>query len=78
MLNPLQVQLKTESSYRRIQRFFQAHDISKTQIANFVLKLTGTGPYLLTIDRTNWKYGKSNINILAIEVVHKGTTYPIS
>ena len=33
--------------------------------------------YELTLDRTNWKWGKKNINILMLAVVYKGIAIPI-
>ena len=33
--------------------------------------------YYLTLDRTNWQWGKRNINILVLAVVYKGVAIPI-
>jgi hypothetical protein len=33
--------------------------------------------YELTLDRTNWRWGKKNINILVLAVVYKGIAIPI-
>ena len=33
--------------------------------------------WCLTLDRTNWKWGKANINILTLGIVYKGTAIPI-
>jgi hypothetical protein len=34
-------------------------------------------PYRLAMDRTNWKFGQTNINILALTVVYDGVSFPI-
>jgi hypothetical protein len=34
-------------------------------------------PYRLTIDRTNWKFGETNINVLALGIVYKGVAFPL-
>ncbi len=31
----------------------------------------------LTLDRTNWKWGKRNINILMLAIVYRGIAIPI-
>jgi len=32
--------------------------------------------YLLTLDRTNWKFGQTNINILCLAIVQQGVAIP--
>jgi hypothetical protein len=34
-------------------------------------------PWVLTIDRTNWEFGKTTINILMISVIWNGTGVPL-
>ena len=34
-------------------------------------------PYRLAMDRTNWKFGEININILTLAIVYKGVAFPI-
>jgi len=34
-------------------------------------------PYSIAIDRTNWKFGQTNINILVLAIVYKGVAFPI-
>ena len=69
---------KTESNYRRIQKMFQKQDIDYDITAKI---LSGILPknekWILAIDRTNWKLGKSNINLLVLGVVYKGMTIPL-
>jgi hypothetical protein len=68
---------KTDSVYKRIQRFFKGFKIDSKIIAQFVLTLLPEGPYWLTMDRTNWKFGKIDINILTVGVIHKGIAFPV-
>ena len=67
------------SRYRRIQRFFAEFSIDFDMIAGFIFKLffTSGGTWYLTMDRTNWQWGKSDINILTLAVVFKGIAIPI-
>jgi len=34
-------------------------------------------PYRLSLDRTNWKFGSTNINILALAIVYQGVAFPL-
>ena len=34
------------------------------------------GDYIITIDRTNWRFGVFDINILMAAVAYTGTTHP--
>ena len=34
-------------------------------------------PYYLAMDRTNWQWGKKNLNILVLAVVYKGVAIPV-
>ena len=67
------------SRYRRIQRFFAEFSIDFDMIAAFIFKLffISGGKWYLTMDRTNWQWGKSDINILTLAVVFKGVAIPI-
>lgn len=69
---------KRLSRYRRIQRFFSGFKIDYEVISRFIFLLFGFQSNLyLSMDRTNWKWGKSNINILMLAIVWKGTAIPI-
>ncbi|MEE9419939.1 MAG: IS4 family transposase, partial [Desulfatiglandaceae bacterium] len=59
---------KKESKYRRIQRFFESVSFDDAMLANLIAKFPGINYKLwtLTIDRTNWKFGKLNIIILTL------------
>src|SRR3990167_9606604 len=70
---------KPSSRYRRLQRFFAEFVIEYDRIALFIFELffTGDENYYLTLDRTNWKWGQSAINILTLGITFKGTAIPI-
>ena len=68
-----------ESRYRRIQRFISSYHIDFHVVARFIMTMFGflSSNYYLTMDRTNWKWGKKNINILVLAVAYKGIAIPI-
>ena len=67
-----------DSSLRRIQRFMAEYMLDTHLIARFVFSLLPhKGPYRLTMDRTNWKFGSFNINILVLAVVYQGVAFPL-
>ena len=69
---------KADSCLRRIQRFFSEHDLSPDLIARVIFRLLPMrGPFRLAMDRTNWKFGATDINIFMLAVVHDGVSYPL-
>lgn len=48
-------------------------------IAGFIYQLffLSGGKWYLTLDRTNWQWGKSDINILTLAIAFKGIAIPI-
>lgn len=69
---------KTLSNYRRLQRFFSGYEIDYGQVASLLFGLFARdGKVYLSMDRTNWQWGKSPINILMLSLVYKGTAIPI-
>jgi hypothetical protein len=69
---------KEASAYRRIQRFFKGFSFDMTFIIVLVSKLFLLGSKaVLIMDRTNWKWGKSHINILTISIEHFGIGIPV-
>lgn len=57
-----------------MQRFFSEHWINYNDIAQFVMKLFGfiDTDFYLSLDRTNWKWDKININLQVLAVVYCG------
>jgi len=69
---------KSESSLRRIQRFFAEYVLDNDLIARLIFKmLPHKPPYRLAIDRTNWKFGETNINVLTLAIIYQGVAVPI-
>ena len=68
---------KTDSHYRRLQRFIASAVIDYDQLAILLYRLFGLSKVTLTIDRTNWKWGKSNINLFMLGVVYKSIAIPL-
>lgn len=69
---------KETSVYRGVQRFFKESSFDMTFIVILVSKLFLLGgKCVLIMDRTNWKWGKSHINILTISIEHFGIGIPI-
>ena len=67
-----------DSNLRRVQRFFAKFTIDQDLFARLVFKLLPEKPpYRLSMDRTNWKFGKTDINILMISVCYKGVGIPL-
>lgn len=70
---------KDSSQYRKLQRFFKDCDIPWKDTAQLILSRIPKPKdgYVLSMDRTNWKYGKTHINILTIGVVIGKVAIPI-
>ena len=69
---------KADSSLRRIQRFIANFNIDSNMIAKLIFSLLPSKEKLiLSIDRTNWKFGKIDINIFMLGVVYKGVAFPL-
>ncbi|WP_296839273.1 IS4 family transposase [Thiofilum sp.] len=67
------------SRYRRMQRFFSQVFFNYNDIAHFLMGMFAFSgqQYYLTLDRTNWKWGKSNLNLLTLAVVYQGAAIPV-
>ena len=66
------------SNYRRLQRFFKDIQLDESAVAGLTTSLLGfDGPKHLAIDRTNWKLGKTDINMLVLAIVTPKFKIPI-
>jgi hypothetical protein len=67
------------SRYRRMQRFFSECWIDYNDVARFIMRLFGfiDTDFYLSLDRTNWKWGSVNINLLVLAVVYRGAAIPV-
>jgi len=69
---------ESNSSLRRIQRFMADYKLDKDLIAKLIFALLPHDPpYSIAMDKTNWKFGQTNINILVLAIVYKGVAFPI-
>jgi hypothetical protein len=82
-LTQLALNVESEASltsrYRRLQRFFQAVVFDYDALARLIMQWFGFEgkTYYLTLDRTNWKWGRANLNILTLAVAYKSIAVPI-
>ena len=66
------------SSLRRIQRFIAKYVLDTDLIAQLIFKiLPHKPPYRLAMDRTNWQFGETDINVLTLAIVYQGAAIPI-
>ena len=66
------------SSYRRIQRFMKDFDFPMKIVSSLIFNLLPHKSNLtLVLDRTNWKFGTKNINILMLGVSYKNVAFPL-
>lgn len=71
--------VKIDSRYKRLKRFFANFKIEPNIIAQWIFKLffSGRNKIYLTVDRTNWFWGKSKINVLTLAVAYEGLAIPL-
>jgi Transposase DDE domain len=70
---------RTASVRRRFYRFFQFVRLDAACVARIVADLLGLDgkPWILAIDRTNWDFGKTTVNILMLSVEWHGMGVPL-
>ena len=66
------------SNYRRVQRFFQHVRLDGDVVAVLIVHLLNLArPKLLALDRTNWKLGAKDVNILVPAIVTRRFRVPL-
>ena len=66
------------STYRRLQRFFQHVRLAPDWSAALVIRLLGLrGRWQLALDRTQWKVGAKDVNILMLAVITPRLRVPL-
>jgi hypothetical protein len=71
-------QIEPSSNYRRIQRFFAQVELTMEMVAKLIFGLLPNKESLvLVMDRTNWKLGQSNRNVLMLVVSYKNVAFPL-
>lgn len=70
---------QADSHYRRLQNFFAFFHIDFTLIARWVFHLffSPEDKVYLSLDRTNWYWGKTPINALVLSIAYEGVAIPI-
>lgn len=67
-----------QSSYKRLQRFFRGFDLDDAQLAALVVNwMQIPSQWVLSLDRTSWKFGNHWYNILTLGIVHEGVAFPV-
>lgn len=69
-----------DSRYRRMQRFvkeiqFPPHKLARLLI--HIMELDEIDKFAIILDRTNWKFGKKDCNILYLAIAYKGIAIPL-
>ncbi len=78
LANAFDSKAKSCSSLRRIQRFIADFTLDSDLIARLIFSLLPEKENLrLSIDRTNWKFGQTNINVFMLGVTYKGVAFPL-
>lgn len=78
LANALPGSAKPSSHYKRLQRFLSGFDLDFTVLARLVVALTRQEPpFVLALDRTNWKFGKAELNVLVLALVYNGVAFPL-
>jgi hypothetical protein len=78
LANAFDIQSDSASSLRRIQRFKASCSLDSDIIVRLVFNLFPSQEKLiLSIDRTNWKFGQTNIKIFMLGIVYKGVAFPL-
>src|SRR3982751_3218443 len=67
------------SNDRRLPRFFAQVILDTSQLARVIVRIVGrgSGPWLLALDRTCWTFGRHDINILMLAIIHNGSAIPV-
>jgi Transposase DDE domain len=69
---------KTESNYKRLQRFMREFDLDYYNLAKLVIEMMSIPePWVLSVDRTQWQFGSKVFNILTLGIVHQGVAFPL-
>ena len=71
--------VRVASHYKRLQRFFRSFEIEPDSWARLLVRLApvGEGPWRLTLDRTHWRFGQTDINFLVLGIAYRGIALPV-
>src|SRR3954449_7769709 len=64
---------------RQIKLLFPDRPLDGSQLARVIVRIVGlgTGPWLLALDRTCWKFGQHDINVLMLAIIRNGIAIPV-
>ncbi len=65
-----------ESNIRRLQRIFVGYMMDLIALLVFSLRPVNS-VLVLTMKRTNWKYGQNDINVLLLDVTYENVAVPL-
>ncbi len=69
---------KPSSNYKRIQRFLSGFDLPLTELVQMLIRLMKLKPpFVIVIDRTEWKFGCVWHNILTLSLASEDVAVPI-
>lgn len=68
---------KPESNRKRIQRFLDDARATPVAFARLIAAYLPARPWILAIDRTNWFWGKTPLNLLVLAVVEQRVAIPL-
>jgi hypothetical protein len=72
-------EVETDSTYRRLQRFFAGFEFGYQRLGRFLLDLVPTDPpYVAVLDRTEWHFRQKAVNVLMIGIAKGGIAYPVA
>ena len=75
MVDDVQQQEQAGQCYDRNK---QADSLDLDAVAGYLKsRIPSDGPYTLTMDRTNWKFGEVNINALVLGIAYDHMSFPI-
>lgn len=78
LANAFDTKSDSKSSLRQKKRLIAHYTLNSSLIARLIFNLLPNQEKLvLSIDRTNWKFGEVNINIFMLGIVYKGVTFPL-
>jgi hypothetical protein len=75
----LKAGVEERSNYRRIRRFLADYDVDYATLSRLLVRLVPQEPpYVLVLDRTEWHFGATPVNVLMIGIAHRGIAFPVA
>jgi hypothetical protein len=70
--------VQVSSHYKRLQRFFREFEVDYESIALMVVRVMKIPePWIISIDRTDWQFGRTVFNLLTLGVVYQGVAFAL-